>query len=87
MTDGTLFLSAAVDRNVLVYDGDAAEGQFTKRLISLMKTVMRRNGGGNSVTANGRLSDIYMSPEGIEDIRNWGVDQVDEVTRRDLSSW
>jgi len=44
-------LSAAVDRNVLVYDGDAAEGQFTKRLISLMKTVMRRNGGGNSVTA------------------------------------
>jgi len=77
-------LSAAVDRNVLVYDGDAAEGQFTKRLISLMKTVMRRNGGGNSVTANGRLSDIYMSPEGIEDIRNWGVDQVDEVTRREI---
>ena len=59
-------LSAAVDRNVLVYDGDAAEGQFTKRLISLMKTV------------------IYMSPEGIEDIRNWGVDQVDEVTRREI---
>jgi hypothetical protein len=77
-------LSAAVDRNVLVYDGDAAEGQFTKRLISLMKTVMRRNGGGNSVTANGKLSDIYMSPEGIEDIRNWGVDQVDEVTRREI---
>ena len=41
-------LVAGVDRNVLVYDADAADGQFTKRLISLMKTVMRRNAGGNT---------------------------------------
>ena len=47
-------LAAAVDRNILVYDADAAAGQFTKRLVSLMKTVMRRNGGGNSNTAPGR---------------------------------
>ena len=77
-------LAAAVDRNILVYDGDAGAGQFTKRLVSLMKTVMRRNGGGNSVTAPGRLTDMYMSPEAIEDIRNWGIDQVDEVTRREI---
>lgn len=77
-------LAAAVDRNILVYDADAAAGQFTKRLISLMKTTMRRNGGGNSVTAKGKLTDIYMSPEGIEDIRNWGVDQLDEVSRREV---
>jgi hypothetical protein len=68
----------------LVYDGDAAQGQFTKRLISLAKTVMRRNGGGNSVTATGRLTDLYMSPEAIEDIRNWGIDQLDEVSRREV---
>jgi hypothetical protein len=49
-----------------------------------MKTVMRRNGGGNSVTANGRLTDMYLSPEAIEDIRNWGVDQLDEVSRREI---
>ena len=49
-----------------------------------MKTVMRRNGGGNSVTAPGRLSDLYCSPEAIEDIRNWGVDQLDEVSRREI---
>ena len=80
-------LSAAVDRNILVYDSDAAAGQFTKRLISLMKTVMRRNGGGNSASVNrGRLTDVYLSPEGLEDIRNWGVDQVDEVTRREIYS-
>jgi len=77
-------LAAAVDRNILVYDGDAAQGQFTKRLISLCKTVMRRNGGGNSVTATGRLTDLYLSPEAIEDIRNWGIDQLDEVSRREV---
>ena len=77
-------LAAAVDRNILVYDADAGAGQFTKRLVSLMKTVMRRNGGGNSVTANGRLTDLYLSPEAIEDIRNWGVDQLDEVSRREI---
>jgi|TARA_R110002167_G_scaffold31378_2_gene103065 hypothetical protein len=75
-------LAAAVDRNILVFDADAGAGQFTKRLVSLMKTVMRRNGGGNSVTAPGRLTDLYLSPEAIEDIRNWGVDQLDEVSRR-----
>lgn len=77
-------LASAVDRNILVYDSDAAAGQFTKRLVSLMKTVMRRNGGGNNVTAPGRLTDLYMSPEGIEDMRNWGVDQLDEVSRREV---
>jgi len=77
-------LAAAVDRNILVYDGDAAVGQFTKRLISLAKTVMLRNGGGNSVTATGRLTDLYLSPEAIEDIRNWGIDQLDETSRREV---
>jgi hypothetical protein len=81
---GTL-LAAGVDRNIVVYDSDAATGQFTKRLVSLMKTVMRRNGGGNSASNNrGMLTDLYVSPEAMEDIRNWGVDQVDEVTRREI---
>ena len=78
-------LSAGVDRNILVYDNDASTGTFSKRLVSLMKTVMRRNGGGNSTSINrGQLTDLFLSPEGIEDIRNWGVDEVDPVTRREL---
>ena len=78
-------LAAGVDRNILVYDADAAAGQFTKRLVSLLKTVMRRNGGGNSSSINrGKMTDLYVSPEAIEDIRNWGVDQIDEVTRREI---
>lgn len=78
-------LAAGVDRNVIVYDSAAAAGQFTKRLVSLMKTVMRRNGGGNSTSINrGKLTDLYVSPEAMEDIRDWGVDQVDEMTRREI---
>ena len=78
-------LAAGVDRNIVVFDSDAAAGQFTKRLVSLMKTVMRRNGGGNSASNNrGMLTDLYVSPEAMEDIRNWGVDQVDEFTRREI---
>jgi hypothetical protein len=78
-------LAAGVDRNIVVYDSDADSGLFTKRLVSLMKTVMRRNGGGNSASLNrGMLTDLYVSPEAMEDIRNWGLDQVDEVTRREI---
>jgi len=78
-------LTAAADRNILVFDADATAGQFTKRLVSLMKTIMVRNGGGNTASLRrSRLTDIFMSPEGIEDIRNWGVDQVDDITRREI---
>lgn len=78
-------LAAGVDRNILVYDADAAAGQFTKRLVSLMKVVMRRNAGGNSASIKrGQLTDLYTSPEGVEDMRNWGIDQLDETSRREM---
>ena len=78
-------LAAGVDRNILVYDADASAGQFTKRVVSLLKSVMRRNAGGNVGSLNrGRLTDLWLSPEALEDIRNWGLDQVDEVTRREI---
>jgi hypothetical protein len=78
-------LAAGVDRNILVYDADATAGQFSKRLVSLMQTVMRRNSGGNAASVGrGRLTDLYVSPEALEDVRNWGLDQVDEETRREI---
>ena len=65
-------LAAGVDRNILVNDGDATAGLFSKRLVSLMQTVMRRNSGGNSASVGrGRLTDLYVSPEALEDVRNW----------------
>ena len=78
-------LAAGVDRNILVFDADATAGQFSKRLVSLMQTVMRRNSGGNSASiGRGSLTDLYVSPEALEDVRNWGLDQIDEVTRREI---
>jgi hypothetical protein len=78
-------VSAGADRNILVYDSDASAGQFTKRLVSLMKVLMVRNGGGNTASIRrGKLTDIFVSHESIEDIRNWGVDQVDDTTRREF---
>lgn len=78
-------LAAGVDRNILVYDADATAGSFSKRLVSLMQVVMRRNSGGNSASSSrGRLTDLYVSPEALEDIRNWGETEVDEVTRREI---
>jgi len=78
-------MACGVDRNIIVYDGNASAGQFTKRLISLAKVVMRRNGGGNSASTNRRrLTDLYASPESLEDVRNWGMDQADQFTLREI---
>jgi hypothetical protein len=80
-----VLLTAAADRNILVFDADASAGQFTKRLLSLAKVVMTRNGGGNTGSIRrSRLTDVYNSPETIEGIRNWNIDQVDDQTRREL---
>lgn len=80
-----VLLAAGVDRNIVVYDSDATAGEFTKRLISLLKLTMRRNGGGNSSSVNRRLlTDLFVPPEAIEDMRNWGVDNVDDLTRNRL---
>lgn len=80
-----VLLAAGFDRGLVVSDTNAGAGEFTKRLISNMKVVMRRNAGGNSTSLNrGKMTHLFISPEAIEDIRNWGVDQVDEVTRREL---
>jgi hypothetical protein len=78
-------IAAGVDRNILVYDANAPAGMFTKRLISLLQNTMRRNAGGNSGSSvRGKLTDLYVSPEALQDVKNWGLDQVDEITRREI---
>ncbi len=78
-------LAAGVGRNLVTYDDAATSGLFTKRLVALMKTLMRRNAGGNSTSINkGKLTDLYISPESIEDIRSWDLTQIDEFTRREI---
>jgi|SRR5579885_3555781 len=80
-----VLLSAGKNRGIMVYDDVAVQGLFTKRLVALMKTVMRRNAFGNSTSLNqGRLTDLYVSPEALEDMRTWDLTQVDDFTRREI---
>lgn len=80
-----VLLAAAVDRNIIVYDGNAGQGRFTLRLISLMDQAMRRNAGGNTATPyRGRLTDLYMSIECLEDMRNWTLAEVTEAVRTQI---
>lgn len=73
------------NRFLNVYDDKVSPGFFSKRLVELMKTVMRRQAGGNSSSVNqGRLDRLYVSPEALGDIRTWDVTQVDPFTRREL---
>jgi hypothetical protein len=57
-------------------------GQFTKELISRMRTAMVRGAGGNG--NSGRLTDVYLSLEAMEHIRAWDTDEIDEFTRREI---
>ena len=81
--DGWHTLLAAADaRGLVVNDPIAQNGQFTKELISKMKTAMTRNAGGNGQA--GKLTDVYLSMEAVEDIRAWDITEVDMFTRRDI---
>lgn len=78
-------IAAGVDRGIVVYDAAAAAGLFTKRLISLMQLSMRRAQGGNTASVSPiRLTDVFISPEGMEDMRAWDLTVVDDVTRREI---
>lgn len=88
-------MSAAFDRGMIVSASGAApftgnttivspptEGAFVKELLSRAKTAMMRGAGGNGNA--GKLTDVYLSPEAMEDVRSWGTNQVDEYTRREI---
>jgi hypothetical protein len=78
-------LAAGADRGLVVFDGNAGQGRFTLRLISLLQQAMRRHAGGNTTAIRrGRLTDLYMSVESLEDMRSWTLAEVDEVTRREI---
>ena len=78
-------IAAATDRNIIVNDPNATAGQLTPRLLTLMKTFMRRNGGGNSATmGRSKLTDLYVSPEAMDDIRAWNLELVADGVRQNI---
>lgn len=81
--DGWHTLLAAADaRGLVVADTAAANGQLTKELVSRLQTSMTRNAGGNGQA--GMLTDLYLSMEGMEDLRAWDISEIDDVTRREI---
>ena len=78
-------IAGMYDRNIRVNDSAAAADTFTKRLVNLMKSKMKRERGGNAGSLNrGKLTDLYMSVEAIGDIRDFGASDVDDFTRREI---
>lgn len=77
-------ITSAESRGLEVVDTAATAGSFSRRLLSLMKIEFRRNGGTFTHVNRRRMTHLYLSPEGIEDIRLWGTAEVDDLTRRDL---
>jgi hypothetical protein len=76
-----VILRAAVEgTSSTIYDSGGTAGEFSKvLLLSMMSGIKRRTGGRNS-----RLTDIYLSPEAINDIRNFSNTDIDEISRREL---
>jgi hypothetical protein len=52
--------------------------------VDACKKAMRNTPPSGNFTDREKLKDLYISPEAIEDIRNWGVDQIDETTRKEI---
>jgi hypothetical protein len=78
-------LAAGTARNLVVSDDQATPGLFTKRLIALMQTIMRRNAGGNSTSTNkGKLTDLWVSPESNQDVLSWDLTQVPDALRQQI---
>jgi hypothetical protein len=78
--DGWHTLLAAAIGNGRIVDGAAAQGAFTKRLVTNLMTGMQRLTGGRA----SRVTDLFLSPEAMGDIRNWTETEVDEITRREI---
>lgn len=78
--DGWHCLLKAADVNTNISDSSATSGVLTKRLITGMQVGIKRLTGGRG----SKLTDIWVSPEGLADIRNFDNTALDDVTLRNL---
>lgn len=80
--DGWHVILAAAKQNTLIRDTAASSGVFTKKLLTNMMVGIKRLTGGRGA----KVTDLYLSPEGLADIRNFDYQVIDDVTMRDLLS-
>lgn len=77
-------ISSAQSRGLEVFDSAATAGVMSRALLSEMSVTMRRGGGRFTHVNRRKMTHLFHSPEVMEDIRLWGADELDEVSRREL---
>jgi len=78
--DGWHIILKAASEHAVQQDTAASSGVFTKKLLTTLMTAIKRFTGGR----NSRVTDVYLSPEGMADIRNFDYTVVDDLTLRNL---
>jgi hypothetical protein len=78
--DGWHTVIQAAVTNGRVVDSAATAGVLTKRLITNLQTGIKRLTGGRL----SKVTDLYLSPEALADIRNWAEAEIDQTTRREV---
>ncbi len=78
--DGWKVILATANANSVQSDSAASAGVFTRRLMLNMMAAIRRLTGGR----NSKLTDIFLSPEGINDLRALTALSIDDLTLRSL---
>ncbi len=70
-----VLIASANSAGFMIRDTAAASGSFTPALVYKMKTQQKRR------TRNGDLTDLYVSPEAMEDMRLWDSTEIADITR------
>jgi hypothetical protein len=77
-------IAAAASRGVQINDTAATAGLPSRRLFSNLGIEMRRQGGNFTALRRRKISHVFLSPEGMEGIRNWSATELDDITRREF---
>jgi len=82
----TVILAAAGGKGTMYSDTAASVGVFTKKAFNMMKIGAQRSGGNATSLWNFDVTDLYISPEAMGDVRNWTLSSgdIDETTMRDI---
>lgn len=70
-----VLIASANSAGFMIRDTAASAGKFTPALMYRMKTQQKRR------TRNGDLTDLFVSPEALEDMRNWSTTEVSDNVR------
>jgi hypothetical protein len=82
-----VILAAGKANGTATVDPGSTAGTMTLPLVAKLKLKMRRATAGNGSSVNKhRLTDLFVSPEALEDIRVMTHDAADDTTRRALNS-